>query len=639
MAKGFFLPVPLYLQVDCNNDTNEKCGAACTQMVLHDVDSQRPLTAGEQDGLFGDINNPASGGDAWHNPPQGVKRVLNVEKPATRPPQRSTLSQNIQSIFTAVPVDWKTPYEFAIWGVDGPDPNPDPGLYRAISIDDQIKQIEAISRRMIRTIALAGVAPIVAVREDNAHWIVVNGFVVEEDYRDADPSQTGKIKAMIIRNPLGRYTYATESCGPLSDQEMQVITGHTCELNPYALDIVPYSTWVREYMFSDWAETFVVVSDYPKQLPDDSLVKISRLAPRTGDRAADSPMYNWLALSARSLSASSKESRLITPDEAVERAKGIIEEFNLSQFNPRITPGNTLPPYNVKRSDRIDGDYYLVPVGAEYKISALISISFTGEFGGATIWPINIHGDIGVPGDKPKEGQAAGTTVIRNASAGLNDHYIAPFERHPRFDEVTAGERSSLVGRMIRLPDSEVPLRITSVTQDQTTPYVWRPGPESFSPARPLLNLKITVDGRANAIPYSLPVDNYCLPSDDKGNILLPSANYLEIVADCIRQSAGAMVDEVLAVVNRRGTSVMIMYKSNQTITPIEDEMEAMRQIICQCLTTNTWPGLVDFRIQAFATNDFLTRHRGGGEPFGLGCIPRSGGGGADPAFQIGACS
>ncbi|HEY6403470.1 MAG TPA: hypothetical protein VI479_18750, partial [Blastocatellia bacterium] len=178
---------------------------------------------------------------------------------------------------------------------------------------------------------------------------------------------------------------------------------------------------------------------------------------------------------------------------------------------------------------------------------------------------------------------------------------------------------------------------ITSVEQDQTTPYVWRPVPESFSPSRPLLNLKITVEGRANPIQYSIPVDNYCLPSDDEGNILLPSANYLEIVADCIKQSAGAMVDEVLAVVNRRGTTVLVMYKSNQTMG-IDAEFEEMRQIICKCLNNHRWDGLEDFRIQAFATNHFLTKHRGGGEPFGLGCRPASGGGG-DPAYRIDNCS
>jgi hypothetical protein len=635
MAKGFVLPVPLYLQVDCYNDTNEKCGAASTQMVLHDVDPQRPLTAGEQDGLFGDINNPQSGGNAWHSPPQGVKRVLNVEKPATRPPQRSVLDPNIQAIFTSVPVDWKTPYEFVIWGVDGPDANPDPGLFRAIGVSDQIKQIEELSRRLIRAIALAGVAPIVAVREDNAHWIVVNGFVVEESYSDADPGQSGKIKAMVIRNPLGRYTYTTESCGPLSDQEMQVITGHSCALNPNEPDIVPFSTWVREYMFSDWAETFVVVSDWPKQIADDSLAIINRLAPRTGDRSADSPMYNWLALSLQSFSAKSTESS-VSPEEAVNRAKRAIEEFNLSQLNPRVTPRNTLEPYKVKRLDRIDGDYYLVPVGERNKTSGLINISVTGEFDGATVWPLNAPGRDGVSGAGTKERQAAGTTGFNNANAGPNDHYIAPFEQHPRFKELTAGRQSSLIGRTIRLPDGGEPLTITGVVRDETIPYVWRPGPESFSASRPLLNLKITVEGRRAPIRYYVPVDNYCLPTDDTGNILLPSANYLEIVANCIKQHAGGMVDEVLALVNRRGTTVMVMYKSNQTM-PIEDELEEMRKIVCQCLTTHASPGLVDFRIKAFATNDFLTRHRGGGEPFPLGSCPESGGG--DPGFQIGGCS
>src|SRR5262249_51521105 len=152
----------------------------------------------------------------------------NDEDPVTRPPQRSTLNQVIQPNFTSVPVNWTTPYNFVIWGLNGPDANPDPGLYRAIGIDDQVKQIEYLSRSIIRIIALAGVAPIVAVREDNAHWIVVNGFVIENDYSDSDFRKLDKIKAMIIRNPLGRYTYTTESCGPLTDQEMQVITGNTC---------------------------------------------------------------------------------------------------------------------------------------------------------------------------------------------------------------------------------------------------------------------------------------------------------------------------------------------------------------------------------------------------------------------------
>src|SRR6266511_1650564 len=325
MAKEFFLPVPLYLQVDCYKDTNEKCGAACTQMVLHDIDLHRPYTAGEQDVLFDEITDPPSGGNAWHNPPQGIKRILNELKPATRPPQRSVVQ---------------------------------PDIPRKIDVSAQIEQIEALSRQLIRTVALRGVSPVVAVREDNAHWIVVNGFQVEDDYSDADPDQHGRIKAIIIRNPLGRYNYSTVTCGELSDQEMQLITGHTCELNPNEPDIVPYATWVRGYMFSDWAETFVMVSDLFPQFAEKSLAQTSSVASRPLEEAEIFAGCNWLARLYPAFFHTFKEDQ-ITPTDAVERAKRAIEEFNLSRLNPRVTPRNALPPYKVKRLDRIDGDYYL----------------------------------------------------------------------------------------------------------------------------------------------------------------------------------------------------------------------------------------------------------------------------------------
>jgi hypothetical protein len=375
---------------------------------------------------------------------------------------------------------------------------------------------------------------------------------------------------------------------------------------------------------------------------DESLAKIYGLAPRTGDRSSDTPRYNWLSLSYQSLSSKATgkpAGGLVTLDDVDNIAKQAIMEFNLSQMNPRVTPLNTRAPYKVKRLDRIDGDYYLVPVGADNKISALINVSATGEFDGVSVWPLNTQtagggSGAGTPGTA--ERQAAGTTRLNYAGLGQNDHYIAPFEQHPRYAELTADRRSSLVGKKIRLPGDGPSLTITSVVRDETTPYVWRPGPESFSPSRPLLNLRITVEERNSPVRYYLPVDDYCLPTDESGDILLPSANYLEIVADCIKQAAGDMVDEVLALVNRRGTTIMVMYKSNQT-EPLEVEEEAMRAIICQCLTSHTFPGLVDFRFKAFATNDFLTRQRGGGEPFPLMGCPHSGGG--DPGYQIGSCS
>src|SRR5262245_801845 len=642
MAKEFFLPVPLYLQVDCYEDTNEMCGAACTQMVLHDIDLLRPYTTGEQDVLFDKITDPPPGQVAWFNPPQGIKKILNDQKPATRPPQRSALQPDIQAIFTSLPAAPATPYEFVILGDSSADvTNPNPGIPRKIDVNAQIAQIEALSRQLIRTVALRGVAPVVAVREDNAHWIVVNGFQVEDDYSDADPYRYGRIKAIIIRNPLGRYNYSTATCGELSDQEMQIITGHTCELNPNEPDIVPYATWVREYMFSDWSETFVMVSDRFPQVADKSLAQTSSVASRPLDEAKIFAGCNWLARLLPAFFHTFKEDQ-ITPTDAVERAKRAIEEFNLSQINPRVTPRNALPPYKVKRLDRIDGDYYLVPVGVENKISALINISFTGDFDGATVWPLNIPRENNGTTGKPQEPNNAeikpdpATIRFYNSSLEPNDHYIAPFDEHPQFRALTSGQESILSGRKIRLTDRGPLLTITSVVRDQATPYVWRPGPDSFSASRPFNNLKITVKERNTPISLHVPIDDYCLPDDGSGNILLPSANYLEMVADCIKQSAGSMVDEVLVLVSRSGTTAMVMYKSNQTKSK-EDEIEDMRKIICKCLQDHRYPGLTSFRFKAFTTNAFLTRLRGGGEDDPIIAEPQAGGGGN--GFEISTCS
>jgi hypothetical protein len=629
MPKQFFLPVPLYLQVDCYKDTNEKCGAACTQMVLHDIDPQRPFTKREQDDLFSSITSkPTEGGGAWFNPPQGIRRILNQEKPATRLPQRSVLKPEIQAIFKSFPADPTEPYEFVIYGDSSPETNPNPGIPRATSVSAQIDQIEALSRQLIRTVALRGVAPIVAVREDNAHWVVVNGFWVEDDYRDDGLNQRGRIKAIIIRNPLGRYNYSTVSCGDLTDQEMQVITGHTCELNPNEPDIVPYATWVREYMFSDWAETFVEVCDWSAQVADNFLAQIYCSASRSGGKSAirDLPA-RWF----RSFCGIFTKGK-ITPNVAIDRAKRAIEDLNLTQLNPRISTQNALTPYKVKRLDRIDGDYYLVPVGEGNKISAFINITATGEFDGVTVWPINVPRERGETTDRPKEYQTAPIEQDRDTKKFLkaidepNDHFTAPFEQHPQFRGLTAGRNSSLSGRKMRMPDGGPLLTITGVTRDETTPYVWRPNAKSFSASRPFHNLKVTVQERAAPITFYHPVDDYCLPDDGHGNITLPSANYLEMVADCIKQKAGALVDEVLVEISRSGTTAMVRYKSNQT-KPIDQELVDMKKNVCECLNAHPFPGLGFYRIKAFATNAFLTMLRGGGERDPLGSEPLAGGG------------
>src|SRR5262249_50823618 len=154
-------------------------------------------------------------------------------------------------------------------------------------------------------------------------------------------------------------------------------------------------------------------------------------------------------------------------------------------------------------------------------------------------------------------------------------------------------------GRKIRLTAGGPLLTITSVVRDEATPYVWRPGPNSFSASRPLHNLRVSVQEREAPISLYVPVDDYCLP-DDNGAITLPSANYLEMVADCIKQKAGSMVGEVLVLISRSGTTAMVMYKSNQ-IKTIDQEREAMRMIICKCLQDHPYTGLTYFRFKAYA--------------------------------------
>src|SRR5262249_31894475 len=197
----------------------------------------------------------------------------------------------------------------------------------------------------------------------------------------------------------------------------------------------------------------------------------------------------------------------------------------------------------------------------------------------------------GKPGD-PRAAevqQDQATRKFHKACAEPNEHYIAPFDLHPKFAELTAGLQSSLSGKSIRLTDGGDLLTIKSVVRDETTPYVWRPAPKSFSATRPYHNLWVTVKEREAPVSLYVPVDDYCLPDDGEGNILLPSSNYLQNVADCIKQSAGSMVGEVLVIVNRRGNTAMVMYKSNQT-TSIEDEKVKMKSVICECLQAQRYP-------------------------------------------------
>jgi hypothetical protein len=607
MAIKYSLPVPHYLQDDCYSDTNVKCGAACAQMVLHHIDPGRAFTSGEQERLYDRIND-VDPNSAWYSSPQGISGVLEQDKPAARLRVRGNVPllrrdeliaphpRVIQAIFGSGPVNPNTAYKFAVLG-DFKSKN-NPGIRREVSPQLQKAQIEWLSRLLIRTVAIRETAPIVAVREGNAHWIVVNGFQVQDDYKDTDPSQHGKIEAILIRNPLGRYTYCTITCDPLSDEKMKEITGHQCRWNPYVQDVVDYKTWVAEYMYSDWAETFVAVGDWPVKNTSQVLAHLPASVP---EKLALSGAITEMVSRGFKVHEQKGQPKEITPAEAVVQAASALNKFNLSQHNVSVTRQNIREPVKVKRLDRIDGDYYLVPVGEENnKISAFINISITGEFNEATVWP--------------------------------NGHYIAPLDKHPEFESLTSRKGNSpLYGRKIRLTAGRPPQEITSVSLDGNTPFVWRPCPESFSSFRPFYNLKLTVEGRDTPISLYLPVDDHCLPDDpdDPGVISLPSANYLELLTDCIKQDAGNITQAVLVMINQFGNKALVKYQSSETDkNKIDAKLGEMKDIICQCLQDHPSAGLTQFHIKAYRTDSFLKS--GGGDGVPLGTLPKPGGGDGD---------
>ena len=596
MIKEYWLDTPHILQDDCASRTPERCGAACVQMVLHSVDPGRPFGKHEQDALFSDIkgNDPAS--STWHSPPQGMKEVLNKQGPAARKPMR-TLPPDISKLVGSPPI-LAARYEFRILGGSSGVPH-DPGILRAITYANQRRQIELLSGVLIQTIAVNGAAPIVAVHEDNAHWVVVNGFQMQDDA--ADISETGKIKAMLIQDPMGRYTYRATSCHLLEETEGDNLTGKSCLETACPNQVVSYDTWVSEYMLDDWAESFVVICDKPTKLASKAMAKIRSLSPPPATPEFVPAREFSRAVDHAEKRGPQRKTR-ITEEEAMDRAKSAIGEFNLSALNQRVFARAVSAPVVVTRLDRIDSDYYLVPVGEENQISALINISTEGKFNEAAVWPPGYH--------------------------------IVPFTSHPEFDLLT-GPDSPLAGRRIRLSPKQPLLTIISVTRHPTVPYVWRPCRQSFSSFKPFHNLVLTLEGGEKKT-FSLPIDDHCLEREKKGIFRQPPPEYLEQLRACIK-AAATNIGEVKVDVNRYGDTARVRYESKGA-QGIESELNHMERIICRCLRRYPREGLTHFRIKCFETDGFMRKDHGGGEDTPLGTRPASGGG-PGQGTPISSCS
>ncbi|MDX2030713.1 MAG: hypothetical protein SF339_08590 [Blastocatellia bacterium] len=596
MAIEHYLPVRHILQNDCYEDTPEKCGAACVQMVLRAIGVRNArIVAGvriieEQDALYKQIRykSPILTRGLWSSPPQGVTKVLNDESSQVQRPIRQPAPP--RGAIRGIPASLTGNFNFSILGDTSVAPySNDPGILKAIDSLVQIKQINLISRLLIRIIAQSGVAPIIAVREDNAHWVVVNGYQVEDSYTDT-PSN-GEIKAIAIRNPLGRYTYRNIECEPLSSTTLEVITDNKCEENVYLQDIVSYDTWEREYLFDDWAETFVVVCDQPPQIATGILGPLRILQPRA------------ISSGQKPKAGSGKKNKTVDPNMV---ACSAIKDYDLKNRNTMVTEERVLQPIKVKRLDQSDGDYFMVPVGIENRIFALINISETGEFSEATVCPEN--------------------------------HFIAPFHNRKEFQTLeSSGDKNPLIGKKIRLGSNGNSPTIRRVALDRDHPYVWRPCYESFSSLRPFLNLKLTLNGDRNAQLY-IPIDNLCLGNiTDKtsGEIILPSPNYLELLEKCIKTTAenhNPRVDigKVLANLSRSGRTVLVKYRTRMSSpgSGLDQELEQMKEIICQCLKELPQrTALEKFRIKAFKNDYFMTQKRGSGDDEPLASSPPSGGG------------
>jgi hypothetical protein len=601
--------VPHILQNDCYADSQKMCGAACVQMVLNSLkpksSGSEPSPAGEQDRLYKQIQVSVGDDNGWYNPPDGVTKVLNDQSRRILKGSR---------------------FQFGILGG-----SPKRGLFgirRAVKVDDQKEQIELLTKFLFRCVALRKAAPIVSVGEMNAHWIVVNGFLINEGVDDQNLPNAGRegdIEAIMIRNPLGRYTYRTKCCELAQWNE---ITGKNCDAVAYPQEIISYQTWLWEYMFCDWADTFVAIADGANPAAGTLLAQLMSLEPELPASETSDQEVRMMAIKNERLQIDSPktqgddhERKIQAPEllpqsgddvsigQVVENARTAVTKFKLNEKNEDVHPQKHDRPIPVQRLDRIDGDYYLVPFYVGSKIGALVSISRSGAINGAAVWPKGQ--EIPSFGSKPETLQ--------------------------RFVEE---ERRKLFGKKIRLSNGLAPL-IKDVSLDAGQPIVWRRGPESSTPFRPSFNLRLHVEGRKEPVIFLQPVYDNCRPVDEEGALSLPPESFLQEMAEHIEARMRELGQETGGVVvesNRRGTAVMVKYQSkmNDAGPAFEREVEAVRTISCAYLREHSRIGLDRFRIMPFEKDREGFKVSGAGDP--IRTTPPSGGGSLDSCFHLSTC-
>jgi hypothetical protein len=295
---------------------------------------------------------------------------------------------------------------------------------------DALATEDAISRMIVWTIHHYKVAPIALVYGSD-HWIVVRGFTASAEPTDSTDTSYS-ITSFDINNPwppCPSFNNQPPAIPPPHSRHDKCGTGGNRGI---ANEHISYAAWQSTYMTGvpggHWAGKFVAVCD-----PDPP--------PTAPPTVAPSPMDGLAA------------EYLISPSDAQEQAMKGIDAYGLGArptFRVAMRNGRPMTPVLVERLDRVNGSYYIVPVGREGTGEMPLAVIVDGRTG---VYNQSIVG-------------AEGTENILS----LNKQIEA---------------EGKIIDRNIQLPGNLGLLHVLRQTVSPHPTMVWKPCRESLSPYYP----------------------------------------------------------------------------------------------------------------------------------------------------------
>lgn len=428
------IPVPHVLQIDRSDVQPRRCGAACVQMILQHVGAESDLPCIEngdrQQSIFMVTSHRPDGVDmgTWENYPVSMAECLN-----------SSLG--------------RVPYNYQVFSLAKHyDPSKRPN-FRA--------QVGQVSNLIVENIK-KGLAPIIAVRRNNSHWITVNGFTLNS-------SRDSTIKNLYIRNPLVVYAR--------SDPDD---SDSGCRID-HREDCVSYSTaWQQDYLqFYPNNRVWEARPSGSRKFPAEDIPRGSSfyilcdtdpglwgIASRVVSSAntqqlPPQPVFNTLDL----LAVGQKAQK-----EIIEQ--GLLQTSLWQRACP--SPAKSLDPIMVVRLDDKQKNYFLIPIKSDSKSNTSMLISLTVNslsFREATIWS---EGD------------------------------FVPFFSREKSIKV------GLINREILNRSTGKMYKIKSVSTHPLGEFAWQPCLESFSTFKPFYYFFADTE-QGDKIPIYVPVDNHNL--------------------------------------------------------------------------------------------------------------------------------